>query len=97
MSRIGAASGTPLQISVMFQWRIVIPSHRRQPTHGLGDSMTDEPDLISYEYVVYFYSVQYDEPGHVWLDDVIEAGIKALGIEKTFQFVESDMRDSGHF
>lgn len=54
-------------------------------------------DLSSYEYVVYFYAKSWEAGDRVDLDDVIAAGIKALGVEDKFQFVESSMRDSGHF
>ena len=57
--------------------------------------MIDEDGLTNCTSTVY-YSVRYKneyEPV-VWLDDVIEAGIKALGLEEDFIFVESDFQDS---
>lgn len=60
--------------------------------------MTIDPEeLTSFEYTVYFYALDWDEDGRVDLDDVIVAGVKALGVEDRFQFVESEFTQSGAF
>lgn len=53
----------------------------------------DEDGQIAAEFTVYVY-VTPDGPD---IDDVIEAGIVALGEQGKFQLVESELKNSGHF
>lgn len=54
----------------------------------------DEDGHAHLSYMVYVTAEPKEEYEFVAdIDDVIEAGIKALGLEGRYVFVESDMRD----
>lgn len=60
--------------------------------------MDDDLDEDGHTHLSYMVYVTAEPKGEYDLvadiDDVIEAGIKALGLEGKYVFVESDMRDS---
>jgi len=59
------------------------------------DEELDEDGQRPYEFVVYYYA----SPEVAFsLDEIIKAGAKALNLQDNqFIFIESSMRDSGHF